>query len=111
MGQQNVHDTPQTSTSSGGTGRGKKNRTRITGPVQTRNIRDRLGPPLNLVFTSKLGTTPWNRQIEGLEPEGGLEPGDPKEMTQQELIDEVIRLRSIREEKYHDSTDDSEEEQ
>jgi hypothetical protein len=111
-GQQNVHDTPQTSTSSGGTGRGKKkNRTRITGPVQTRNIRDRLGPPLNLVFTSKLGATPWNRQIEGLEPEEGLEPGDPKEMTQQELIDEVIRLRSIIEEKDPESTDDSEEEQ
>jgi hypothetical protein len=75
MGQQNVHDPPQTTTSSGDTGRGKKNRTRITGPVQTRSIRDRLGPPLNLVFTSKLGITPWNRQIEG------LEPGDPKEMT------------------------------
>ena len=64
-----------------------------------------------MVFTSKLGTTPWNRQIEGLEPEEGLEPGDPKEMTQQELIDEVIRLRSIREEKDPESTDDSEEEQ
>ena len=115
-GQQNVHDTPQTSTSSGGTGREKKkNRTRITGPVQTKNIRDRLGPPLNLVFTSKLGTTPWNRQVEGLvpeeEPEEGLEPGDPKEMSQQELIDEVIRLRKTREDKDPESTDDSEEEQ
>jgi hypothetical protein len=119
-GQQNVHDTPQTSTSSGGTGREKKkNRTRITGPVQTKNIRDRLGPPLNLVFTSKLGTTPWNRQIEGQvpeeepeeEPEEGPEPGDPKEMSQQELIDEVIRLRKTREDKDPESTDDSEEEQ
>ena len=111
-GQQKAHDTPQTSTSSGGTKRGKKkNRTRITDPVQTRNIRDRLGPPLNLVFTSKLGTTPWNRQIEGLEPEEGLEPGDPKQMTQQELIDKVIRLRSTREDKDPESTDDSKEEQ
>ncbi len=71
--------------------------------------------PLNLVFTSKLGTTPWNRQIEGLEPEEepeeGLEPGDPKEMSQQELIDEVIRLRKTREDKDPESTDDSEEEQ
>ena len=55
--------------------------------------------------TRKLGITPWNRQIEG------LEPGDPKEMTQQELIDEVNRLRTHREEKDHESTDDSEEEQ
>ena len=83
------------------------------------NIRDRLGPPLNLVFTSKLGTTPWNRQIEGQvpeeepkeEPEEGPEPGDPKEMSQQELIDEVIRLRKSREDKDPESTDDSEEEQ
>ena len=58
-----------------------------------------------MVFTSKLGTTPWNRQIEG------LEPGDPKEMTQQELIDEVNRLRTCREEKEPESTDDSEEDQ
>ncbi len=58
-----------------------------------------------MVFTRKLGITPWNRQIEG------LEPGDPKEMTQQELIDEVNRLRTHREEKDPESTDDSEEEQ
>ena len=123
-GQQNAHDTPQTSTPSGSTGQGKKqSRTRITGPVntvKTKNIRDRLGPPLNnLVFTSNLGTTPWSRQIEGQvpeeepeeEPEEGLEPGDPKEMSQQELIDEVIRLRKTREDKDPESTDDSEEEQ
>jgi hypothetical protein len=48
---------------------------------------------------------PWNRQIEG------LEPGDPKEMTQQELIDEVNRLRTHQEEKEVGSTDDSEEDQ
>ena len=58
-----------------------------------------------MVFTRKLGITPWNRQIEG------LEPGYPKEMTQQELIDEVIRLRSTKEDKDPESTDDSEEEQ
>ena len=104
-GQQNVHEPPQTVTPKSDTGREKKKRTRITGPDQTKSVRDRLGPPLNLVFTIKLGITPWNRQIKG------LEPGDPKEMTQQELTDEVNRLRSHREEKDPESTDDSEEEQ
>ncbi len=76
-----------------------------------------------MVFSSNPGTTQWNRQTEEQvpeevpeeepeeEPEEGLEPGDPKEMTQQELIDEVNRLRSLREEKDPESTDDSEEEQ
>ena len=123
-GQQNAPETPQTSTPGGSTGQGKKIiRIRITGPVNTvkkKNIRDRLGPPLkNLVFTSNPGTTQWNRQIEGQvpekepeeEPEEGMEPEDPKDMSQQELIDEVIRLRSTREDKDPESTDDSEEEQ
>ena len=108
-GQQNVHDPPQTITSKSDTGREKKKRTRITGPDQTKSVRDRLGPPLNLDWswpqTRKLGIYPWNRQIEG------LEPGDAKEMTQQELIDEVNRLRTHQEEKEVGSTDDSEEDQ
>ena len=108
-GQQNVHDPPQTTTPNSDTGRGKKKRTRITGPVQTKSVRDRLGPPLNLDWswpqTRKLGIHPWNRQI------GGLEPGDLKEMTQQELIDEVNRLRTYQEEKELGSTDESKEDQ
>ena len=121
-GQQNAPETPQTSTPSGSTGQGKKIiRIRITGPVNTvkkKNIRDRLGPPLkNLVFTSNPGTTQWNRQTEEQvpeeepeeEPEEGIEPGDPKNMSQQELIEEVIRLRNLR--KSREPADDSEEEQ
>ena len=91
------------------TGREKKKRTRITGPDQTKSVRDRLGPPLNLDWswpqTRKLGIYPWNRQIEG------LEPADPKDMTQQELIDEINRLRTYQEEKELGSTDESEEDQ
>ena len=114
MGQKNVHELPQTVTSNNDTGREKKKRTRITGPDQnvtkpTKSVRDRLGPPLNLDWswpqTRKLGIYPWNRQIEG------LEPGDPKDMTQQELIDEVNRLRTYQEEKELETTDDSEEDQ
>jgi hypothetical protein len=118
-GQQNAPETPQTPTPGGSTDQGNKiTRKRITGPVNTvkkKNIKDRLGPPLKkLVFSSNPGTTQWNRQTEEQvpeeepeeEPEEGIEPGDPKNMSQQELIEEVIRLRKSRE-----PADDSKEEQ
>ena len=53
----------------------------------------------------KHGIYPWNRRIEG------LEPADPKDMTQQELIDEINRLRTYQEEKELGSTDESKEDQ
>ena len=121
-GQQNAPETPQTSTPGGSTGQGKKIiRIRITGPANTvkkKNIKDRLGPPLKkLVFSSNPGTTQWNRQTEEQvpeeepeeEPEEGIEPGDSKNMSQQELLEEVIRLRNL--EKSREPADDSEEEQ
>jgi hypothetical protein len=94
------------------TGREKKKRTRITGPDQnvtkpTKSVRDRLGPPLNLDWswpqTRKLGIYPWNRRIEG------LEPAEPEDMTNQELIDEINRLRTYQEEKELGYTDESKE--
>jgi hypothetical protein len=70
-----------------------------------------------LVFSSNPGTTQWNRQTEEQvpeeepeeEPEEGIEPGDPKNMSQQELLEEVIRLRNL--EKSREPADDSEGEQ
>ena len=70
-----------------------------------------------MVFTSNPGTTKWNRQTEEQvpeeepeeEPEEGIEPGDPKNMSQQELLEEVIRLRNL--EKSREPADDSEGEQ
>ncbi len=43
--------------------------------------------PLNLVFTSKLGTTPWNRQIEGLEREEGVSLYPPDVADEREIVD------------------------
>ena len=115
-GQKHVNEVPQTVAPNNGAGREKKKRTKITGPdlnvtKPMKSVRDRLGPPLNWSWprARKLGIYPWNRRIEG------LEPAEPEDMTNQELIDELKRLRTYQEEKEPTdelgSTDGSEEDQ
>jgi hypothetical protein len=117
-GQKHVHEVPQTAAPNNDAGREKKKRTRITFDLNvtkpTKSVRDRLGPPLNLDWSwpraRKLGIYPWNRRIEG------LEPAEPEDMTNQELIDKLKRMRTYQEEKEPNtdelgSTDGSEEDQ
>jgi hypothetical protein len=77
----------------------------------TNSVRDRLGPRLNPWPRARThGIYPWNRRIEG------QDPANPEDMTNQELIDELRRMRTYQEEKEPNtdelgSTDGSEEDQ
>jgi hypothetical protein len=117
-GQQNAPETPQTPTPGGSTDQGNKTtRKRITGPVNTvkkKSVKDRLGPfPEKVEFSSKPGSTQWSGTEERVpdkepeeEPEEGTEPEDPNNMSQQELLREVLRWRN--QEKSREPEDDSE---
>ena len=58
------------------------------------NVRDRLGPRLNPWPRARThGVYPWNARIEG------HDPANHEDMTRQELIDELTRMRTNQEEK------------
>ena len=115
-GQQNAPETTQTPTPGDSTDqRNKTTRKRITGPVNTVNtistvkkksVKDRLGPfPETVEFSSEPGSTQWGGTEERVpekvpekepeeEPEEGTEPEDPNNMSQQDLLREVLRWRN-----------------
>jgi hypothetical protein len=112
-GQQNAPETTQTPTPGGSTDQGNKTtRKRITGPVNTVNtvkkksVKDRLGPfPETVEFSSEPGSTQWGGTEERVpekvpekepeeEPEEETEPEDPNNMSQLDLLREVLRWRN-----------------
>ena len=115
-GQQNAPETTQTPTPGDSTNqRNKTTRKRITGPVNTVNtistvkkksVKDRLGPfPETVEFSSEPGCTQWDGTEERVpekvpekepeeEPEEETEPEDPNNMSQQDLLREVLRWRN-----------------
>jgi hypothetical protein len=97
-GQKHVYEVPQTVAPNHDTRREKKKRKRITFDLNetkpTNSVRDRLGPRLNPWPRARThGIYPWNRRIEG------HDPANPEDMTNQELIDELRRMRTYQEEK------------
>ena len=104
-GQQNAPEITQTTTPGDSTNqRNKTTRKRITGPVYT--VKDRLGPfPETVEFSSEPGCTQWGGTEERVpekvpekepeeEPEEETEPEDPNDMSQEDLLREVLRWRN-----------------
>jgi hypothetical protein len=93
-GQEHVYEGPQTVAPNYDPGQEKRKRKRITFDLnQTKspnNVRDRLNP---WPRARTHGVYPWNARIEG------HDPANHENMTRQELIDELTRMRTNQEEK------------